>query len=300
MATNHLRVTFEQKEKTATDQGPDAEFGVPLEDVAATLSHIRMAMRETVMHLGGYESKGKRPPDWVAEESALKMFGVSKGSLVLDLALSNGHDHASEDAFSYGTKALEAILDWDGPGDDSVPAAAAKHLESIGLGLSSDVVSVRLADASNRRSVTIRRTEAPKAERRRRLTGWHDSARAHGMLMEVNWRKGTAQLHPTRPFPGERHIPLRFEASLSDALLQNARRFVTVSGRARFTEDDTYEVFHVEEVIPPRGNKPFSREELEDALARAKPYDPEQTVTASEPFDVEEFIRVIHEARDIS
>ena len=118
--------------------------------------------------------------------------------------------------------------------------------------------------------------------------------------MEVNWQKMTAQLHPTRPFPGERHIPLQFKADLSDALLQNARRFVTISGRARFTEDDIYEVFQVDEIIPPRGNKPFSREELEEALAKAKPYNPKQTVTASEPFDVEEFIRVIHEARDIS
>ena len=52
------------------------------------------------------------------------------------------------------------------------------------------------------------------------------------------------------------------------------------------------------EDILPRGNKPFSREELAEALARAKPYDPDSDVTASEPFDVEEFIRVIHEARD--
>ena len=81
-------------------------------------------------------------------------------------------------------------------------------------------------------------------------------------------------------------------------MLRSATRFVTVRGKARFNENDEYEEFHVEEVIPPRGNKPFSREELEEALAKAKPYDPEQTVTASEPFDVEEFIRVIHEARD--
>ena len=127
-----------------------------------------------------------------------------------------------------------------------------------------------------------------------------EPARTQGMLMEVNWREGTAQLHPMRPLPGERHVPLCFPAALGADMLRSATRFVTVRGKARFNKNDEYEVFHVEEVIPPRGSKPFSREELEEALARAKPYDPESDITASEPFDVEEFIRVIHEARDIS
>ena len=71
-------------------------------------------------------------------------------------------------------------------------------------------------------------------------------------------------------------------------------------GKARFNESDEYEDFHVDEVIPPRGSKPFTREELAEALAKTPPYDPERDVTASEPFDVMEFIRTIHEARDAS
>jgi len=125
-----------------------------------------------------------------------------------------------------------------------------------------------------------------------------EPARTHGMLMEVNWRERTAQLHPTRPFPSERHVPLRFPPAFDVEMQRYATRFVTVAGKARFNANDEYEVFHVEEIIPPRGNKPFSSEELEEALARVKPYNPEHDVRASEPFDVEDFIRVVHEARD--
>ncbi len=126
-----------------------------------------------------------------------------------------------------------------------------------------------------------------------------EPARTQGKLMEVNWQERTAQLHPTRPFPGERHVPLRFPPALDAEMLRHATRFVTVAGKARFNENDEYEVFHVEEVIPSRGSKPFSREELEEALANAKVFREEEFVHCSEPFDVEEFIRVIHEARDV-
>ena len=38
----------------------------------------------------------------------------------------------------------------------------------------------------------------------------------------------------------------------------------------------------------------------EGETARAAPYDPDSDVTASEPFDVMEFIRLIHRERDAS
>ena len=126
-----------------------------------------------------------------------------------------------------------------------------------------------------------------------------EPARTHGMLMEVNWRERTAQLHPTRPFPGERHVALRFPPALDVEMQRYATRFVTVAGKARFNANDEYEVFHVEELIPPRGSKPFTREELEEGLASARVFREEEIVRCSEPFDVEDFIRVIHEARDV-
>ena len=126
-----------------------------------------------------------------------------------------------------------------------------------------------------------------------------EPARTQGMLMEVNWRERTAQLHPTRPFPGERHVPLRFPPALDAEMLRHATRFVMLAGKARYAENDDCTLFVVEEVIPSRGSKPFSREELEEALARARVFREEGIVRCSEPFDVEEFIRVIHEARDV-
>ena len=38
----------------------------------------------------------------------------------------------------------------------------------------------------------------------------------------------------------------------------------------------------------------------EGEAARAAPYDPDNDITASEPFDVTEFIRLIHRERDAS
>lgn len=127
-----------------------------------------------------------------------------------------------------------------------------------------------------------------------------EPARTQGMLMEVNWHERTAQLHPTRPFPDERHVPLRFPPALDAEMLRHATRFVTVVGKARFTANDEYEVFHVEEVIPPRGSKPFSREELEEALAKAKPFVPGEIPRMDIPEEeMEEFRRVIREARNV-
>ncbi|MDE2836416.1 MAG: hypothetical protein OXL97_02755 [Chloroflexota bacterium] len=127
-----------------------------------------------------------------------------------------------------------------------------------------------------------------------------EPARTHGMLMEVNWQERTAQLHPTRPFPGKRHVPLRFPGALDAEMLRHATRFVTVVGKARFNENDEYEVFHVEEIIPPRGNRPFSREELEEALANAKPFVPGEIPPMDIPEEeMEEFRRVIREARNV-
>lgn len=287
MAANHFRVTFE------------ADGGVSWKELQATVGHVQKAIRAMTESLGGRDSKGGRPPNWVAEQSALEVFGISPGSLVIDLGLAEPSTEADSAYVNYGPQALEAILSWEGPGDLSLPQDVTQYLESIGTGLS--VGSVRLSSASGDRGVTIPRAVVPrrKAVRRNRKVSL-DDARVRGMLMEVNWKQGSAQLHPVRPFAGERHVPLRFDVSLGDEMLRHAMKFVTIAGTARYTGNGEYESFRVEDVIPDRPNEEFSREALEEALANAKPYDPRNAVTASEPFDVMEFIRTIHEVRDAS
>ena len=51
---------------------------------------------------------------------------------------------------------------------------------------------------------------------------------------------------------------------------------------------------------PRRAVEPGAQPEREAASPQAVPYDPDADVTASEPFDVMEFIRLIHEERDAS
>ena len=115
------------------------------------------------------------------------------------------------------------------------------------------------------------------------------------MLMEVNWRERTAQLHPARPFPGERHVPLRFPPALDAEMLRYATRFVTVAGKARFNADDSYEVFNVEEVVPGGGSNPLTREELlEEIRTNPRPFVPGSVPVVDIPEEeMEEFRRVI-------
>ncbi len=290
MGTKQLRIRFDP---------PEGVEGIPLEDVEATLGHLRKAVRELVWHFGSGDSaaKGRRPPRWAVEQSALKMFRASPGSLVIDLGLPERPEELASEP-DYGGLAVEAILGWKGPGDSAIPEAAARHLARIEKGLSEGVAQARLTDWSDRGDVVLRSRKREARSRERDSRGEFEPARADGLLLEVNWRKRTAQLHPSRLFPSEPYVALRFEKDLDDVMLRYATQFVTVAGRARFTPDDEYDVFHVEEVIPSRGNKPSTKEEREESLARTPPYDSKRAVTASVPFDVDEFIRVIHEARD--
>ena len=78
-----------------------------------------------------------------------------------------------------------------------------------------------------------------------------------------------------------------------------ATQFVEVRGSGRFSADDEWVSVQVDSISgTPSGHEPF---DLDAVLNNPNPklFDPDNVVTASEPFDVDEFVRVIHEGRDV-
>ena len=122
-----------------------------------------------------------------------------------------------------------------------------------------------------------------------------EPALVEGRLMEVNWASGTAELH----YIPHRIVPLRFDPALNDDMRRLATQHVQIRGRGRFNDNDEWDIIYVEQITSTRSwSEPFDLEAFRNA-PNPKIFDPEKVVTVSEPFDVDEFIRVIHEGRDV-
>ena len=122
-----------------------------------------------------------------------------------------------------------------------------------------------------------------------------EPALVEGRLMEVNWACGTAELH----FIPQRVVPLRFDPVLNDDMRRLATQYVEIRGRGHFNDNDEWDVIYVEQITGTRSwSEPFDLDAFRND-PNPKIFDPEKVVTVSEPFDVDEFIRVIHEGRDV-
>ena len=81
-----------------------------------------------------------------------------------------------------------------------------------------------------------------------------------GWLKEVNWHRGTAQLHDA----AGGYVSLRFNPPLADEMRRLATQYVEVRGSGRFDDQDEWTTVHVEQL--------------------------QETATRSEPFDLEAFL----------
>ena len=278
--TNTLHVTFE---------GPEiGEQGVSIDGFANALKCIQDAMRLMAGHLGDREPGPGRPPTWVRDQSVLHLAATHPGSLVAELTLGPPPD-AQGYLGNLGGQAIDALLSWDGSDHSSLPRAVTEKLYETPSALP-ESTHVFLGDAANSRKIEIeRRVRAATSEQ---IT---EDALLHGWLKEVNWARGTAQLHD---YSGG-YVRLQFEPSLNDEMLRLATQYVEVRGRGRFNRDDAWTAIQVKQVNGTHAwNRPFDLDELWDDQ-NPKIFDPEKVVTASETFDVDEFIRIIHEGRDV-
>ena len=116
----------------------------------------------------------------------------------------------------------------------------------------------------------------------------------YGRLTKVNCEKRTAELHRF----GDNPIALQFEDDLSETMQRLAARFVKVKGIGRFNDSDEWETITVHEIAA-------EHSELDAFRAREpKIFDPARATSYyrhddDDPIDIEEFIRVIYEGRDV-
>ncbi len=279
---NQLHITFE---------GPHVgEDGLAVEDLWKTLTHVQRAVRLMVGHLmGAGTSRRGRPSKLVCEQSALRLVRTSPGSFVAELELSPPYG-AQLELRHYGAQAVHDILNWNGTQDPSLPQKVVHELTAMPNALSEEIDLIRLRSPDTEGCLTLTRIKHVCE----RATSEEVDATLQGRLMMVNWNRRTAQLHNY----GDDYVRLRFDAVLDEAMQRLATQYVEVTGRGHFVTDGNWGDFHVEQLRATRSwVEPF---DLNNLLNDPNPkvFDPEKVVRASEPTDVDEFMRAIREGRD--
>ena len=267
-------------------EGPEIASGVEVDDLYRTVRHLRQALRRLLEHDPERIPREGRKKGWARRESAMRVGAPAPGSLQVPLSV--GPTGGSPPAWrDFRETTVARLLDRDG-----LPPVVESELEAIETGLSDALTSVRLSPAGNDRLRKARplefrpRTQPPPTEGAEE----EELAILEGWLREVNWAKGTAQLHD---YYGEKIVRLRFEPALADAITGLANDFALIRGRGGVAADGRWKVVRVEEVRGPRSwREPFDREAfLNDP--NPKIFDPDAMVRCSEPFDVDEFLRLI-------
>lgn len=289
MATERIDVAF---------KGPDEkDHSVPVDDLRKTFDHLQRALWLMVSHLEGATTETGRAPAWVRRGVIIRLTGTSTGSLVAELSISalTGCRPSVEDSTQ---KALDRIMRWVPEEPDSLPEAVARELYSIGRNLSREVAYVRLIDPANHIHVDIQRNERDPETQSKAPTGVDigqvSSAVLHGRLQEVDWDQRTARLDRYR----ERSVRLRFDASLDEDMHRFARQHVEVRGRGRFDTKDRWSSVDVEEISGGGlTGEPFDFEAFRGNPG-PKVFDPDKVVRATEPFDVDEFMRFVRAIRE--
>ncbi len=309
MATTQLNVTFE---------GPDTADGVSISDLNKVLTRVQRAMRLMVEHLADVESKTGRPKGWVRRESELKISGTSPGSFNVGLELASpSHNSALlEQNYALGSEAISRILNWRPDLDQSysaqqerdmaymsqewideplLPDNVAAELLNIYKGVSRNIGSVSLGGRQDKRRVVIPRSKS--ARTLRKSTRIIDSAVIWGYLRSLDWPNKTGRLERIMGKP----VPLKFAEGLDEDMRRLANRYVQIRGKGKLDEvaDEWIDV-SVNSITGTRNKfEPFDRKELLDRPI--KPFDPESlhSLSPDDDFDVDEFIRIIREGRDV-
>ena len=278
----------EQKLTFALSDPDDSRPGGLVPEVVTALDGIQDAVRLMVQHLGDREKGPGQPPKWIRDQSTLRLVEVRPGSFIADLEVEAPPDSQSY-LDDFGNRAIEALQEWEGMQASTLPKDVEDTLHSTAAKLS-DGVRLWFGDRGNPHRVEIQRRPAVA-----RTTTGVTEALLHGWLYEVNWDKGTAQLHD---YSGD-YVQLRFAEELHEDMLRLATRHVEVRGRGRFNDNDKWTTVEVQRLNAARSwNDPF---DVETFLKDPNPkiFDPDRVVTTSEPFDVDEFIRSIREGRDV-
>lgn len=276
---NTLEITFERPEKC----------GVPIGGLATALKSVQDAMRLLVEHLEDRKPRPGPPPKWVQEQRTLLLLVTTHpGSLVAELTLESppsGQAYPDD----YGSQAFDALRCWDGNEDSTstLPASVTGKLCDAASALPEDTL-IFLGSAGNRIEIKRRASTGISGQAT-------EQALLYGWLHEVNWKKSTAQLYDHTGG----YIPLRFEPALNEKMRHLAMRYIEIRGHGRLNNDGDWAFVQIEQVSGKHlRNEPL---DLDKLLSNPHPkiFDPEKVITASEPFDVDEFNRIIHQGREV-
>ena len=118
-----------------------------------------------------------------------------------------------------------------------------------------------------------------------------EQAIVEGYLRDVNPKLGTAEI---RAYLNS-SVPLRYDSSLNQKMLRLETKFVSVRSQGWINETDEWIAIKVEDITC-LVDKPFDPDDFYNSSA-PKIFDPDKIVRAKEPFDVDQFLRDIYEAR---
>lgn len=290
MTHARMKIIFKMR-----DDWPDDDAGIPAADLSATVRRMQDATLLMAAQLAGIDAPGSLP-EWLRRQCALRVLSVSDEGKEATLGLPPFDDAAGVE--NYGAAALDAVLGWQGGNDAKLPRPVARQIDAIRNSLSSDVTGIGLWNVATGRRVSIESRDDQDGDTPavRALPGASESdpeeVRLLGQLRDVDWEKGTAQL---RPFT-EEPVVLRFDADLMATMRRFVKHVVTVRGIGRIEADGRRGPVKVREI---HSYTAAAREKL--YAQKREPFDPERVrataLPPDDPTDIEEFIRVIYEAR---
>ena len=133
----------------------------------------------------------------------------------------------------------------------------------------------------------------PNKETQLQPTALPETATIWGYLRALDWTHMTGRLERYAAKP----VPLKFAAGLAEDMRRYANQYVLIQGKGILDEiADEWVIVKVETIEADRNMyEPFDMKKF-NARAR-KPFKVGDLKPASEPFDVDEFIRSIRESR---
>ena len=272
--------------------GPDSGHGVDIDDVITAARHFRNAVRHVVADMVGIDISRGRPNEEVRAQSEMRLVGDSKGSLIAHLEIGPAAN-GSIPIEDRSAAAVGVVLDSQSGSENTLPLAARKELEELAADLPTDVSMVTIGDQVSSKRIQLQRWQTlidPKGHL------GTEEALLFGWLREVNWARGTAQVHGW----GGNHVNLRFDADLAEDMRRLATEFVQITGSGNFGSSDSWGTVTVNEIVAADSSnrKPFDLDAFLNA-PNPKIFDPGTMGNidlTNEEF--ESFINSIHEGRD--
>ena len=270
-------------------RGPEiAERGMLLDDLIKTLHHLQTPRYLIASRLSGAVAVSGQGPARIRWNDGPPLPESWPGALALEFEVTP----AAGDGRISGSDAMQTALDWlmDWPSPATAPHPDAEELARVWANLSPEITLVALHNPAKGLWVQIGPNRQPEPGP---AVSESRPATLYGKLVAVDWENRTARLQRYLAAP----IPLRFGRALDDEMQHAARQRVKVQGQGRLDENEQWAEVEVEQITAtPLHGKPFDLEAFRNN-PNPKIFDPAKVIRAKEPFDVDEFLRMIYEWR---